>query len=366
MGQLRVDKIYVRFFWSKPMITIDASTATHRGGSFDPAFKLIRSSVNKNVLTGISVRRGAANVVPPDHLLLKILHQLGINRHDTLDEMYYKMRDRVYSISNALKLISATSYGVPQYDFIMDGCSELVLLHATDFEQTAWQNLRPIEFIYHEETNLNTMYGNSGRTDTVAFIAINVLMLAYQYKQWLNWRVRANSMDSSGAFLYKYPLTNAIYSYIDISLFNRILYEQQGWERKPDQPYRLRVLMNVEDQVAKHVQYVLNAYTKQTRTIAQYLYGTELIYKLSALELIPTVSSLKTRQCKWFFDLSKIPLILYGDTMVQQLNPKYNQGILTAMRRELGQSVDNTIWSRLPAAASSHIKEDMLVKINMF
>lgn len=348
------------------MITIDASTATQRGGSFDPAFKTIRSSVNKNVQTAITIRRGAADVVPPDHLLLKILHQLGVNRHDTLDEMYYKMRDRVYSISNSLKLISATSYGVPQFEFLMDGCSELVLLHATEFEQTAWQNLRPIEFIYHEETNINTLIGNSKRTDTVAFIAINILMLAYQYTQWLNWRVRTNSTDSSGAFLYKYPLTNAIYSYIDISVFNRILYAQQGWERKPDQRYPLRALLNVEEHMDKHVRYVLDAYTKQTRTIAQYLYGTELIYKVSALELIPTVSSLKTRQCKWFFDLSKIPLILYGNTMVQKLNPKYNQGILTAMRRELGQSVGNDIWARLPVAASSHIKEDMLVKINMF
>lgn len=348
------------------MITIDANTATLRGGSFDPNFKIIRSSVNKNIQTAMTIRRGAANVIAPDHLLMKILHQLGINRHDTLGDMYYKMRDRVYSISNALRLTSTTSYGLPQFNCMLDGCSEIILLHATEFDQTAWQNLRPIEFIYHEETNVNTLYGNSGRKDTIAFIAINILMLAYQYTQWLTWRERVGSMDSSGGFLYKYPVTNAIYSYIDISVFNRILYAQQQWDRVPDQKYSLRVLMDVESQLAKHVDYVLNTYTKQTRTIAQYLYGTELIYKISALELIPTVSTLKTRQCKWFFDLSKIPLILYGNTMVQSTNPKYNQGILTVMRRELGQSVDNNIWSRLPAAVSSHIKEDMLVKINMF
>lgn len=348
------------------MITIDVSTAAHRGGSFDPSFKLIRSSVSKNVDVAVGIRRSSAEVLPPDHLLLQILNLLPQNAGSTPQEMYYRMRDRTYVVGNSLGLISGTSYGKPQFNFLMDGCSELILVHATLFDIGDWRNLKPIEFIYHEETNLNTYYGNSGRTNTVAYIAINILMLAYQYQCWRKWHTEVGSMDSSQAFLFKYPMTNAIYSYIDISLFNRILYKQQGWERIPDRRYTLRTLMNVEQDVEKHVDYVIDIGTKHTQTIGQYLYGVELIYKLSALELIPTVSMLKSRTVAWFFNLSRIPLILYGDTMVRGLNSKYNAGILSTWRRELGQSVDNHIWSKLPAAAVSHIKEDYLVKINMF
>ena len=348
------------------MITIDVSTAAHRGGSFDPSFRLIRSSVSKNVDVAVRIRRGSAEVLPPDHLLLQILNLIPLNAGASDQETYYRMRDRVYTIANSLNLTSATNYGKPQTKFLMDGCSELLLIHATQFDVGDWQNLKPIEFIYHEETNLNTLYGNSGRTDTVAYIAVNILMLAYQYQCWRRWHMQSGSMDSSQAFLFKYPMTNAIYSYIDISLFNRILYKQQGWQITPDKRYTLRSLLNVEQDIDKHVDYVLDVGFKQTRTIGQYLYGVELVYKLSALELIPTVSMLKSRTVEWFFNLSRLPLILYGNTMVSRLNPKYNAGTLSTWRREFGQSIDNHIWSKLPAAAVSHIKEDYLVKINMF
>lgn len=338
------------------MITIDVNTATHRGGSYDNSFKLIRSSVNKNVETGISLRRQSADVLRPDHLLLKIFELLAISHADSVDEMYYRLRDRVYAIGNALNLTSPTSYGKPHQNFILDGCNEFILIHCSEFERLGWAKLKPIEFLYHEETNINNLFGNGGSKNNVAFISINVFELAYQYRCWLRHRKATNSTESIRGFLYKYPITNAIFSYTDISLFNRILYTQQGWEFAPDKKYPLTPLMKVDEPIKKHVSYVLDAYSKQTRTIAQNLYGTELIFKLSALELIPTYRMMRSRQVGWFMDLCKLPYILYGDTFMRNTNPDYNKGWLSTIRRELTQTLDTNIWSRLQTAAP-HIKE---------
>ncbi|MGL5648954.1 MAG: hypothetical protein ACRDDY_13985 [Clostridium sp.] len=338
------------------MITIDVSTATHRGGSFDPSFKLIRTAVNKNVSYNIRTRRLAADMLPPDHLLITILNSLSINRNDSLEEMYYKLRDRVYMLGTALGLVSPTSYGKSHRHFMMDGCNEYIYLHCDDFVREAWQNISPIEFVYHEETNLNTLYGGHRNEDTYALISINVFALAYQFKCWLRQRTLDGSTETIRSFLHKFPVTNAIHSYTDISLFNRHLYTQQGWDMTPDKKYHLTTLMSFDSLLEKHIRNLLEKLGGQTHTISQNLYGTELFYKLSALDLIPTVPAMRSRQTGWFFDLAKLPLILYGDTFMRNTNEDYNKGQLSTWRRELTQTIDSHIWSILQNAAP-HIKE---------
>lgn len=342
------------------MITIDLSTAANRGGSFDPNFKLIRDAVNKNVLVINTLRKNSAEAIPPDHLLLKILDSMSVSSGSSDSELYYKMRDRVYSISNALKLVSPTNFGAPQYGVMMSGCSEAIFLHASEFEPEPWAALKPIEFVYHEETNLNGLFDNSKRTDTMAYISINLYMLAKQYLGWLKWRNESGSSDSTRSFLFKYPMTNAIYSYLDISLFNRLLSTLMGWDVYKDATYTQRNLLDVNPMVSRYVTRTIDVNVKQLHTIGQVLYNTEMIYKRDATGLIPKIDTMLTRQCKWFFELTKLPLIIYANELSKPLNPKYNDGLLSVWRRELKNSVDDSVWSRLPAAAS-HIKERFLV-----
>lgn len=342
------------------MITIDLSTAAKRGGSFDPNFKLIRDTVNKNLSVVNTLRVSSAYALPPDHLLLKILDSMSVSTGSTDSELYYKMRDRVYSISNALKLVSPTTYGDAQYDVMMDGCSESIFLHASEFPSKPWDQLRPIEFVYHEETNLNGLIGNSKRTDTMAYISINLYMLAKQYLGWLQYRIQRGSTDSVRSFLFKYPITNAIYSYMDISLFNRLLFKLYEWETVPDAAYAQRNLLAVNPLVGRYVTRTLDVNSKQLNSVGQILFNTELIFKPNALGLVYSIDTMLTRQCKWFFDLTKLPILLYANRLSSFLNPAYNAGLLSVWRRELKNSVDDSVWSRLPAAAS-HIKERFLV-----
>lgn len=356
MWQVHIDKICVKFFWIKVMITIDVSTATHRGGSFDHSFKLIRTVVNKNVEYSINTRRRSSDVIPNDHLLISILNSLSINRHDTFEEMYYKLRDRVYMLGTSLDLVTPTSFGKAHKNFLLNGTPEFIYLHCSDFIRCDWKSLKPITFVYHEETSLNTLMGDNSKPTDFALISINIYMLAYQFKCWLANREATGSGETIRSFLYKYTITNALYSYIDISLFNRHFYKQQGWDIIPDKKYHLTTLMSFENLLDKHIDNVLSKYGQQTRTIAQNLFGTELFYKVNALGLIQKSPGFKSRQTGWFFDLSLLPLIMYGDTFMRNTNIDYNKGLLSTWRRELSQSIDNNIWSRLLTAAP-HIKE---------
>lgn len=338
------------------MDVLQPDMAQNKGKVIDPTFIYIQNTVNKNLLRVRDRVWASAKFVPHDHLLAKILLSLGLNRSMVFDEVFYEMSDRMYQLSNALGITSATNYGHGHQDVLLTGDLEILLFTAERFDpKTPWQALRPIRFLYHEHTNINYQLGAPDSTDAVAYITINLPMLAWQYLEWAKWR-QANAVDENTyEFIRKYPMFNSLYSYLDISLFNRHYYRMTGTPILDDEVYREIPLANIDHLLQKSNLFIIDTLLKQHRTIAQCLYFTPAFFCENSLALTEKPTVVKTRQSQWVLDYFRLPYIHYGLITSSETGYSIDSGVLSTLKREMTAIANTQSIQRLPKQHSLHI-----------
>ena len=338
------------------MDVLQPDMAQFKGKVIDPTFIYIKSVVNKNLIRVRDRMWASAKFVPHEHLLAKILLSLGLRKSMLLDELQYEMSDRMYQLSNALGITSATNYGHGHREVLLQGDLEIILFNAEPFKATTqWQELQPIRFLYHEHTNLNYQLGVPGSEDQVAYLTINLPMLAYQYLEWAKWVAANGVQENTYEFIRKYPMFNSLYSYLDISLFNRHYYRLSGTPIIDDQPYREIPLASVEHLLQKSNLYVLDVLMKQHRTVAQSLYYTPEFTADNSLALTTKPRVVKTRQSQWVLDYFRLPYIHYGILIAGASGYQLDSGVLSTLRRELVAIANIQSIQRLPRQSSLHI-----------
>ena len=173
--------------------------------------------------------------VDASHFLIKLIYGVGVARSLPLDRFYAMCSSKALGVAMANKMTSAISKGqLFDGQFYGKGVREVLIGHDDDFDfQDAaknWQNLEPIKVLSHPKSDLglNIPDGTGdGLEEGVAVIAINIPMLALQYRQWSEIETaRAEAVGDSPRgithFIYSYPLTNMLYSHLDVTLFNRL------------------------------------------------------------------------------------------------------------------------------------------------
>ena len=338
------------------MDVLQPDMAQTKGKVIDPTFIYIKSAVNKNLLRVRDRVWSSAKFVPHEHLLAKILLSLGLRNGMLFDELRYEMTDRMYQLSNTLGITSATNYGHGHQDVLLQGDLEIILFTAEPFTPSKdWQNLQPIKFLYHEHTNLNCQLGVPDSGDAVAYLTINLPMLAYQYLEWAKWAALNGVTETTYSFIRKYPMFNSLYSYIDISLFNRHYYRLSGTPIPDDLPYREIPLVSVEHLLQKSNLYILDLLLKQHRTVAQSLYFTPTVWSEHSLALTIKPRVVKTRQSQWVLDYFRLPYIHYGILVSGESGHQLDTGVLSTLRRELTAIANIQSIQRLPGQSSQHI-----------
>lgn len=329
--------------------------AVQRGRSLDPSFKYIRDTVNKNYFRRRARVIASADTVSPNHLLVRILQSLGLNRRLTLDELHYAMTERMYQLANAMNITSATNYGTTHTNVMLDGAQEIIVFHNTEFEPSAWESMCPVKFLYHCETNLDTRLGGNKTTDTLAFISINIPMLAYQYIMWAKAVRRAESTENTLNFVAKYVMYNAVQSYMNISYFNRIYNELAGKPEIKYPPFREIPLANIDGYVAKNIKFNLAKFGGGARAISQYLYQIQLPFADSGFDLTEEPDLVKNRQCMWAMDMFQLPFIHFGLLAAKMTESSIDSGKLSTWWRHHEQMRDTRVLERLPTQFSTYI-----------
>lgn len=336
-------------------VLLNRPLAVQRGRSIDPSFKYIRDTVNKNLFRRRARVIASSDFVKPNHFLVRILQSLGLNRRMSLDELHYAMTERMYQLSNAMNVTSGTNYGTTHKNVLLDGAQEVIVFHNTEFEPGPWEHLAPVKFLYHCETNLDTCLGGNKSTDTIAVIAINVPMLAYQYIMWAKAVRRSESSENTLNFVAKYAMFNAIQSYMNISYFNRIYRQLAGLPEIKYAPFREFPLANVDGKIADNVGYVINRMGSGARAISQYLYQIQLPFADSAFELTTEPDLVKTRQCQWAMDIFQLPFIHLGLLAAKLTDSSIDSGKLSTWVRHHEQMKDTRVLEKLPTQFSTYI-----------
>lgn len=213
---------------------IETSIVTYR------QWHTTRQVMLRNIATVVDFYNDAPFAVKGDHILIRLLQIINIP-HNLSDHRFYDLvLSGTASYSNAAKLTSSVSQGRARDGmFLGPGNTEIYIGTDEGFDPVDanknWKKLRPVEFMRHEKSDLAMCLPDgraSGTEAGIAVIKINIPMLAMQYR---GFRREQQLLAAEGVpqrtiqhFIHQYVLPNSLYSYMDISLMNRLHYALIG------------------------------------------------------------------------------------------------------------------------------------------
>lgn len=344
------------------MYNLFNTPVTQKGGGLAlPAFRRVRDGLLLSIQTIQTYQRNNPRTLPASHFLIKVLN--GLNISMALEPQIYsdKVSDWALNQSMILKMTSSIFRGRLFEPGVFFGpqVSEILIAHtdAYDVEDAVanWHDLQPIRVISHPFCDLDlrlslgkAQYHGSG----FAVIAINIPMLALQYKMWRQWEriVNDDSPQTVMQFLQAFPIPNMLISQVDVALLNRMINMYfEGQMPKPTNPYPFYLI-----DWTREVDEVLKDYLQK-------IDGRQYTFNL-ILDLLPTVNPAGilatlqlpeesyTYQMQWAVVISRLVVILFLVQYNARQDNQNNRLALNLLKRYFKMvEVNRGLQQALPA-----------------
>lgn len=201
-----------------------------------PSFNYVRNLIRTDIQKFVNHYQTAPRFVNSGHLLVSLLNSLGSSFSRDDMSFVYHARDEGLNIANMLGLTTATNYGRIRANgiFYNKDVKEIIIAHETDFDieeaKQNWRSLESVKVIHHPFTDLSMQRCNGNYQSEekgYAVIAINIPMLALQFKQWSIENSEKQLRLRVGHFVSMYVITNMIYTHYDLAYLNRIRHRMQ-------------------------------------------------------------------------------------------------------------------------------------------
>ena len=281
-------------------------------------FNLIRRTYLKELQEIQNYYHNRVYAVKSNHFLVYLLNVLDVPMNYS-DERYVEACiARMDSVSRTLGMTSETYYGKLHNGVFYGPGSDEILYSVDeyfdiDYVAKNWKDMISVRPLLHPRSDLALMLPNgkkSGSDEGLSSIAINIPMLALQYKYFSMEQFRQSSDTGSllgvTHFIHMYVLPNMMGPHIDIVILNRLL--NLYYDRPMGVGY-FRHAFRISDYSAK-VDTILN---KVIKTISN-----ERMTFTNMLNFIPTIFSSsmsaalqmpdfpRTRQIWWSLLLSRL------------------------------------------------------------
>lgn len=200
-----------------------------------PDFNLIRRTYLKELYVIQNYYHNRVYAVKSNHFLCNLLNNLNVPMEYSNDRYVEVCRTRMDFISRAINMTSETHFGkLHNGVFYGPGCTELIYSVDEYFDIDSvvdnWQNVCAVRPLIHPRSDLKLMLPNgkkSGNEIGLASIAVNIPMLALQYKMFSLDQYRKFQMTGSMLgvthFVHMYVLPNMMGPHIDIVVLNRLM-----------------------------------------------------------------------------------------------------------------------------------------------
>jgi len=284
----------------------------------------VKSGLKRNLTTVINFYRNNPMAVQSNHFLVRLLQSITIPQSQNLERYYDNVDAISLNLSMVLKMTSSI-YSGRLFDgvFYGQGNDEILLAHSEGFDpfeaHDNWENLCPVTVLRHPLSDLGLNIPNgriSGSETGLAVIAINITMLAVQYRAFrLNeMRLTEGSNDSQKSvmqFIHMYVLPNMLFTHLDHAIFNRIQNLEIGAPLGessrlhsfflPDYASRMN---DVHDTILGNLQKYSYDFTGILRSIPMVITDTaDTLMELPDMAL--------TRQCLWGLVISRLPELTF-------------------------------------------------------
>lgn len=196
-----------------------------------PSFTYAKAQIDRDIAKFFDYFRTAPRFVNNQHLVVKILTMLSTSHTRDNYSFINRVRSEYISLVNTLEISTATNFGKIHYNgnFYNKSVKEIIIAHETDFDidlaYENWTTLEPIKILSHPFTDLSMQRcnGNYQSEETgYAVFAINVPMLALQFKAWSELNEKQKPRLRVGHFVSMYVLSNMLYTHFDLAYLNRI------------------------------------------------------------------------------------------------------------------------------------------------
>lgn len=337
------------------MYTLFANEPLTRGNGFNyPQFDYVRDVMLRSVGQWVSYRRqNSAAMVHSDHLLVKLLQTLNITYTGDLDRYRATVEQRMMQFTGSLGFVSnlfrgrafqspAPFYGQETIEILIASDEDFDLYNA----ETTWKDWEPVRVLAHHRSDLGieSLDGKSHSSETgLAVISVNVPMLACQF-QLFRQEQREPAFDFKQTimqFLLMYPLTNAIYSHLNVALFNRM--SRLLMDQPTGQSYR-KLPFAVPDLTARVDQVLTQAIDRNRTTrlpFADILRNCPALSVATQLEVHRLPQIAQTYQVLWALTAARLNLVAFLLRLKADSQNERSVDEVTHIRRNLIQAESN-------------------------
>ena len=305
--------------------------------NYTHAMKQLPMEVSK----AVDYRIENPKAVRSDHILVTLLNNLGVPLHHE-DFIYMSMvESKVNEVASSLDITCTTNVGEAHYNVLYGDHTRHVLVSVEDaFDiDTLWEDLRPIKVLRHSESSLN-MDALDGRRRGLhaepVVVAINIPMLALQYKRWQRWAGLVMEVKPTVAqFIAQYPLNNALQSHVDCALFNRwavtfiggVLQYNVGMKK----PW---AVVDLHDRFDKGLDVFVRVLDRKALSFEEML-GMLPLLSGTALDYFALPDVTPIRQVTWALTYARLPMLAFLIRADFEGSGSKNKTIINDIRVEL-------------------------------
>lgn len=320
-----------------------------------------------------------------NHILVRLLTTGLGSLHPDYETFMWTAVDRADTLSRHFQFTSSVSYGKIWYgDFYGEGSYEIIIGDNEMFDVPSavdnWENLTPVRVLTHSISDLGMAIPN-GKTnhyvDGLAVIYINIPLLMFQYRMFIESQIRkANSKEnaifSPKLFLYKYVLPGMMVSHIDHVLVNRLINLKMGMpmtEMLVKSPFFQAEAGNHEgsgiiNDINEAQETVLEKITRSQVTYDQALANIFTVTEKDALDLLIMPDIAPTRQVWWSFILARLKhikfLLRVGKDNISGHDQMYKNRVIIDLSRLLDSHVlERMLTAELLESTISEINETL-------
>lgn len=207
--------------------------------------------------------------VEADHILVKILQQIGLSYKNNDKQFYAEVDMRTSRIARAVGFndYNAKVGAAPKNSFFGKGITEFYVSVTNGYtdlikEEGLWQEFQPVKVLSHphDEVTFNIRNGSTTASITgTAVIAIDIPLLAIQYYKWRKWaEANLDLMPTIEQFVFQYPLVNMLPSDIQVCYFNKLSKAMVGNSTTNEKKNFTFTLPDVSRVVDEDIDYVLD------------------------------------------------------------------------------------------------------------
>lgn len=351
-----------------PFDLFDESPVVQQGKVIPPQFAYVKAGLLREIQKVYSYYHSRVTFVNNSHVLVRLIKSLPISMRRDPQNYVDVVNDLAPQVCNSLHITNSLGYGRAFTPGVFYGKSvtEILIMDETPFDPyqalANWRMLKPIRVLRHPFTDMSmprAMGDYHGTERGIAVIAINVAMLAIQYRGWYREERQPDpSMPArrTHQFMSMYPITNMVGSHLDIAIFNRLVGHYLGEEV---QPYHKSHPIYLIDHTEKMDDVLLKELTilrRRPLTFDQILDAVPAIASSDLRVVMRMPSVVPTRQVKWALTVARLPLIRFLVQLNYDTENPKNRYYLNRLKQQLhAMRVDRTLDQILPLDVTQDI-----------